>query len=395
MIGRLSPRRRRAAAPADGAALTASLLDATAPAPPGVAVRGGPEVTDPSAADQRARDAVGAHGTGSVPAEPGGPARTTVGSPAGGDHVAAPLLALPLAHGAEVVLPAPDPSAPAGSELASGADVVPSFRNRGRVRRRLRFLRRARELGFRDVGGLVFDLHRYGREGQALVEGKLQALDAVDRELRALERALGDRREYTELREPGIAACPRCGTLHGSDAHFCPNCGLHLDGPLALAGGAPGTVAGGAAHDHLPTAPRPLGVPKTQAATASRPVGVPETQAATASRPVGVPETQAATASRPLGVPETQAATASRPVGVPETQAARTSEQPTGWFSSGPGATEAAEEDGVRAADTGNAPVSSGFGPLSPPADQAAGALGEAAPPQGEPGVPAQRAPGP
>ena len=39
----------------------------------------------------------------------------------------------------------------------------------------------------------------------------------------------------TELREPGITACPRCGTLHGSDARFCPSCGLALSGARTIA----------------------------------------------------------------------------------------------------------------------------------------------------------------
>jgi ribosomal protein L40E len=66
------------------------------------------------------------------------------------------------------------------------------------------------------------------------VLGKLAALDAVDRELRAIERVLDERRDILELREPGVAACPRCGALHGSDARFCPQCGTQFSGPLAM-----------------------------------------------------------------------------------------------------------------------------------------------------------------
>jgi hypothetical protein len=124
---------------------------------------------------------------------------------------------------------------PAGAEAPDPAAPRPTFRNRGRLRRRLRFLRRVRELGFRDLGGLVFDQHRFGRPDEALVRGKVAALTAVDVELRALERALRDHRDITELREPGLSACPRCGTLHGSDARFCPSCGLALAGSRAIA----------------------------------------------------------------------------------------------------------------------------------------------------------------
>jgi hypothetical protein len=121
---------------------------------------------------------------------------------------------------------------PQGEAPGEGVVEAPaSFRSRGAMRRRLRYLRRARELGFRDLGGLVFDLRRFERERPELVDAKIYALHEVDEELRALERELGDRREVTELREPGIASCPRCGALHGSDARFCSSCGLALRGP--------------------------------------------------------------------------------------------------------------------------------------------------------------------
>ena len=123
-------------------------------------------------------------------------------------------------------------NAPAGQDPAPGR---PSFRHRGRLRRRLRYLRRVRELGFRDLGGLVFDQHRFSQGNEELVRGKVAALAAVDSELRALEHALEDRRPITELREPGISVCPRCGGLHGSEARYCPSCGVAFHGPLAIA----------------------------------------------------------------------------------------------------------------------------------------------------------------
>ena len=135
---------------------------------------------------------------------------------------------------------------PAGVAPADVAATRPSFRDRGRLRRRMRYLRSVRELGFRDLGGLVFDLHRFTRRNDELVLGKLAALDAVDRELRAIERVLDERRDIVELREPGVAACPRCGALHGSDARFCPQCGTQFSGPLAMGeigGPAPATPA--------------------------------------------------------------------------------------------------------------------------------------------------------
>ena len=123
---------------------------------------------------------------------------------------------------------------PAGADPAEVRDPRPGFRERGRMRRRLRYLRRIRELGFRDIGGLVFDLDRFGRKRDDLVRAKLDALGAVDSELRALEVALDDVRPLHELHESGVAACARCGGLHGTEASFCPSCGLELRGPRTV-----------------------------------------------------------------------------------------------------------------------------------------------------------------
>ena len=156
-----------------------------------------------------------------------------------------------------VVAPAPDTEVPAGQEPVPDR---PSFRQRGRLRRRLRYLRRVRELGFRDLGGLIFDQHRFSRVNTTLVDGKLHALVAVDGELRALEHALDDRRPLTELREPGISVCLRCGALHGSEARFCPSCGTPVHGPRAIAevGEAVSLPGGDAAPPPAPaTSPPP------------------------------------------------------------------------------------------------------------------------------------------
>jgi hypothetical protein len=159
--------------------------------------------------------------------------------PSGAD---APATTVVAPEGATVVASeAPSPGESAGhAAMTEPGDVVaaeqappdatPRFRERTRMRRRLRYLRRLRELAFRDLGGLVFDLHRFGRERADLVTQKLDALSRIDGELRTLEGALRDRRELTELREPGIAACPRCQTLHDTDANFCPGCGAPLRG---------------------------------------------------------------------------------------------------------------------------------------------------------------------
>jgi ribosomal protein L40E len=132
----------------------------------------------------------------------------------------------------------------------------------------LRYLRRVRELGFRDLGGLIFDQHRFSRVNTTLVDGKLQALVAVDGELRALEHALDDRRPLTELREPGISVCSRCGALHGSEARFCPSCGTPVRGPRAIAEvGEAVTLPGG---DVAPPPAAPTPPPPAQPAAPAR-----------------------------------------------------------------------------------------------------------------------------
>ena len=173
--------------------------------------------------------------TGETGGDGEAPPATTSGDPLGAT-AAAPAGDAP-AEQATAVAPA------AGETVveAAPADAAPGFRSRARIRRRLRYLRRYRELAFRDLGGLVFDLHRFGRERPDLVAQKLGGLATVDRELRALETALRDRQDVTQLREAGIAGCPRCQTLHDTDANFCPGCGTALRGAV-VRDAAPVTV---------------------------------------------------------------------------------------------------------------------------------------------------------
>jgi hypothetical protein len=154
----------------------------------------------------------------------------------------------------------------------AGPDGPPGFRTRGRVRRRARYLRKARELAYRDLGGLLFDLHRFGQRNDELVEAKLSTLSRIDTELRTLERALGERQPLTVLREAGVTACPRCAAIHSGEDHFCPNCGLpmsrHVDLPIAAAAASAATP---------PTAPSGGGAP---GGGASRPSSAPPARAA-------------------------------------------------------------------------------------------------------------------
>lgn len=156
---------------------------------------------------------------------------------------------------------APQPT-PAGVALQDEIGPRPDTRRRGRLRRRLRHLRRVRELMLRDVGGLVYEFHRSG-EGSAaqehqgaLVRSKLDRLVGLDAERRQLEATLGDRRAQTVLREPGVGGtCPGCGEYFASDARFCAHCGVRVDGRGAITDPAP---AGPEPLAHEPVAPEPV-----------------------------------------------------------------------------------------------------------------------------------------
>lgn len=146
----------------------------------------------------------------------------------------------PAAIAAEPAAPASDGDGRAAPAGVAPEDVVgerPDTKRRGRLRRRLRHLRQVRELMLRDVGGLVYELHRApdddaARErGSAVVGDKLERLTALDAERRELEAALDAARSKTVLREPGVGGtCPACGEYFASDAHFCAYCGTRVDG---------------------------------------------------------------------------------------------------------------------------------------------------------------------
>ncbi len=203
--------------------------------------------------------------------EPAGTGRSAAGDVA---HRAAEV---PVAVAAQAELPAGQD--PAATDRAG-------FSERGRMRRRLRFLRRARELAFRDLGGLVFDMHRFGRRREDLVAAKVATLGRIDAELRALQTALGEQHPLTVLREPGIAACPRCAAIHGTDARFCPSCGLPLGRGYHRPMTVPGAPASADAGDEA-TPPPARGSPAAPGGPAHTPVSPHSDQASTTAFPRG------------------------------------------------------------------------------------------------------------
>ncbi|MHB8241220.1 MAG: zinc ribbon domain-containing protein [Solirubrobacteraceae bacterium] len=173
----------------------------------------------------------------------------------------------------------PAPTTPDSAAAAPGEQAeapASGFGSRGRARRRARFLRKARELAYRDLGGLVFNLHRFGQRNDALVLAKLTTLGHIDAELRTIEAALGEREPVTVLREAGITACPRCAAIHSSEDHFCPNCGLsmsrHVDLPVAGAAAVPAPASALATPPSAADTPAPQPPPAPPTAPAAPPV---------------------------------------------------------------------------------------------------------------------------
>ena len=190
------------------------------PEAPRVAIAAGPSVEQPPAPEPAPAEPEPAPGTPEPVAatrgppaepEPAGRARARRGHPR---PVAAVREPGPLP-------PTPDPSAP---------EAVPptasSFLQRGRVRRRARYLRQLRELQLRDLGGFMVELQRRGRQRPDLVQAEARR-GAPDR--RGAARARPSPRDRpAAARTPRArhrGACGNCAALHGSRDKFCASCG--------------------------------------------------------------------------------------------------------------------------------------------------------------------------
>lgn len=119
---------------------------------------------------------------------------------------------------------------PAGIERGAETTGAGS-RERGRMRRRLRELRRLREAQLLELGALVLEAHRHDRDDSPVIKRKAAEAAALDAEARALAEALGTDGGLDTIVAAGIAGpCPACGTLASTSARFCSNCGTALDG---------------------------------------------------------------------------------------------------------------------------------------------------------------------
>lgn len=120
---------------------------------------------------------------------------------------------------------------PAGIDRGADAVAPNGSRERGRMRRRLRELRRLREAQLLELGALVLEAHRHGRDDSPVIKSKAAEAAAIDAEARALAEVLGTDGMLDSIVAAGIAGpCPTCGTLASTAARFCSNCGTPLDG---------------------------------------------------------------------------------------------------------------------------------------------------------------------
>ena len=145
--------------------------------------------------------------------------------------------------------PAPPRDLPAGVDPGDLAAAPPASARRGKLRRRLRYLRHVRGLLLRDLGGFTYEVHRTAggkleEPQRRLVTAKAERISTLDAEVLALESRLGEPHAETLLREPGIGGtCRECGELHASDAHYCSRCGAPLDAKAQRAAAAPEPVS--------------------------------------------------------------------------------------------------------------------------------------------------------
>ncbi|HEX4689888.1 MAG TPA: zinc-ribbon domain-containing protein [Solirubrobacteraceae bacterium] len=139
---------------------------------------------------------------------------------------------------------------PAGVDLDELRDAPESSAGRGKLRRRVHYLRHVRELLLRDLGGFYAEAHRSEQGPDAhrrLLDAKAGRLATLDSEVRELEERLAEPHAETVLREPGIGGtCPECGELYGSGARFCSRCGAPLTGRAARERAGSRTQATGA-----------------------------------------------------------------------------------------------------------------------------------------------------
>ena len=194
-----------------------------------------PESSEPAGAPADTPDESGGGSPVPAPAEE----QATQVLPATGEQPAQPVEQPTVVEAAQptqaIQPPAPVRDLPAGIDPNELADAPVASARRGKLRRRLRYLRAVRDLLLRDLGGFAYEIQRSAggiaqETHKRLIEAKTNRLAALDSEVRGLESRLGEPHSGALLREPGIGGtCPECGEIHASDAHYCARCGAPLD----------------------------------------------------------------------------------------------------------------------------------------------------------------------
>ena len=146
---------------------------------------------------------------------------------------------------------------PAGHD-ANGASGT--ARDRSEMRQRARDVRARREQLVRDLGALVVELHRLGRERPELVRAKAEEVALLDHELRGLERTVAVGGSELDAVAAGVTRqCNACAALMSLSDAYCARCGTAAD------------AARGAA-DHAAAAPVPQPAPSPRVSV-HRPAG--------------------------------------------------------------------------------------------------------------------------
>jgi hypothetical protein len=119
---------------------------------------------------------------------------------------------------------------PAGQEPPPEGEPTAAAADRGAMRKRIRRLGRMREVQLRELGALVVELRRLGRENRGLVDRKAAVALATDEELRGLRTALDERQTVEQTVAAGVSGtCARCGTLIATGDRYCSHCGLAVE----------------------------------------------------------------------------------------------------------------------------------------------------------------------
>ncbi len=147
------------------------------------------------------------------------------------------------------------------------------------MRRRARRLTRTREVLLRELGALVVEMRRLGRDNPDLIARKAAELSAIDEELRGLRTGLAERQTVEQIVVAGVSgSCTRCRTLLGTDDNYCPHCGL----AVAQSPAAPAPAADQAVE---PAAAEPKEAPAAAAPPPPPPPAAPEPHAAAPPQP--------------------------------------------------------------------------------------------------------------